>query len=1038
MKRNLTLISTFVLTVGVAFGQNIGVAAAKKQPNNKLELSTSEIKSTPAQSIEKAGGDIIWESGFEDAAEWISAGPVAVTQNNGWSIGNSVAISWAFGAGAMGTTGNFARFVNNDPTANTQVNDGPWTLTFDGTIDLTGVPVPHLEFDQFGARFVDNQEVQISLNGTDWVTVSSNNDIDALTAAGGSAYPRPMFRRFNIASYLTGDISNVRIRLFWDGGLNGGVMTYVTYGWFVDNIRIVEGYDNDVKMNYAFATLGSQQIQYTKIPSTQVTANSVVTFGSVFENAGASALDVYMDVTTTGYTGESNTVSVASLATDSLEVITANGFTIPATVGTYNFTYTLQNANPTTGVVASLDNASLVAGSGYENATVGVTGGSGSGLTVNITAGDNGVVTALEDATLVGGTGYSDDTDVATTTDGNGTDLTVDITVSTATGEVLSLAPIANGGELYESSLDVATTTAGAGTGLTLDITANDIEATSVSIANGGDEYADNAAATTTAITGTGSGLELDITVDPINAVTNFMLNDPGSSYIDNPTATTSAISGPGAGFVVDITTNAGEVIDAIIVDGGTGYAVGNAVIIDGGDDNAVINILAVDATGAIINATVVNGGAGYAVGDEVSVDGGDGDAVITIDAVDGGEITVVSVNQGGQDYLVGDMVTVTGGNGAAEVEIASVDEGGVITAVVINNAGTGYEVGDMINIDGGDDNAMILVEEVAGGEVLTVTIASAGSGYDVGDVVTIDAGNGDATIEILTVTEIGLENTADDSKVFPFEVTQKIMAVDTYNGNPNSFTGGFFGWAGASGDPGIGTLYEIFAPAQLERVLVGIVNLDAQSAADYVGNSIFCNLYRYNGTEFIPIAISLIHEIQANEFGSLVALQFEDPISLAAGDLILPVATFFDNAEVPIAFAGKSLDGSTLGLAGGDLIGLIGDDNGYTVDAPVVRLDFGTYLSIETSALEASKVVLYPNPASDNATIAYSLNTESTVTIEVRDLAGKLVYSSNEGQLAAGSHSMTISTASMADGMYTYSLVANGAQVTNKFVVKK
>jgi hypothetical protein len=252
--------------------------------------------------------------------------------------------------------------------------------------------------------------------------------------------------------------------------------------------------------------------------------------------------------------------------------------------------------------------------------------------------------------------------------------------------------------------------------------------------------------------------------------------------------------------------------------------------------------------------------------------------------------------------------------------------------------------------------------------------------------------------------------------------------------------SGGFFGWAGGAADPGIGTYYEIFEDVELERVLVGIVALDAQSAAEYVGNSLFCSLYKLNAGsgELQFEAISITHEIQSNEFGRLVALQFEEPISLQAGDLIAPIAGFFSGADVPIAFAGKTIAGSVVGLADGGLIGLAPDDNGVTVDAPVVRLDFGTYLNIDESALTASEVNLYPNPASNNATISFSLANESTVSVEVRDLAGKLIYSSNEGQLAAGSHELNLSTAAMAEGMYTYTLTSGDAQITKKFVVKK
>ncbi len=281
------------------------------------------------------------------------------------------------------------------------------------------------------------------------------------------------------------------------------------------------------------------------------------------------------------------------------------------------------------------------------------------------------------------------------------------------------------------------------------------------------------------------------------------------------------------------------------------------------------------------------------------------------------------------------------------------------------------------------------------------------------------------------------LANPENGEGVMPFEVTDKIMAVDVYDGTPASLTGGFIGWATPAGDPGIGTLFEIFNATNLERVQIGIANV--ATPADYAGNEIFCQLFKYNATtqEYDFVAISMSYNLQTADFGNLINLQFDQTIPLNAGDVILPIACFFESAAAPVAFAGFSLANTTIGLNGATLTTLASDD-GKVVEAPVVRLDFGQYLSIEESAIEASNVVLYPNPASTNATIAYSLNTESSVSIEVRDLAGKLVYSSEEGKLAAGSHNMTISTATLADGIYTYTLVANGAQVTNKFVVKK
>ena len=87
----------------------------------------------------------------------------------GWSIGTETN-SWNGGLdGDMGTEGNFARFKNGNTTD--FIEAGGFTFTYDGSIDLTGVPAPHLEFSQFGAIFFEVQSVEISTDGGDsWVS----------------------------------------------------------------------------------------------------------------------------------------------------------------------------------------------------------------------------------------------------------------------------------------------------------------------------------------------------------------------------------------------------------------------------------------------------------------------------------------------------------------------------------------------------------------------------------------------------------------------------------------------------------------------------------------------------------------------------------------------------------------------------------------------------------------------------------------------------------------------------------------------------
>jgi hypothetical protein len=330
----------------IAIGQSVLPVSKQKA---YAELATKMPKPLNSHAIQPKSGDTVWINQFENATEWTFDGPnTANPTNNGWSIGNDVSISWAFGqAGNMGTTGDFARFVNNDPTAGTEVQAGPWTLTYNGTIDLTGVPAPHLEFNQFGAKFADMQAVELSFDGgTTWVRVADNEDEELLTAGGGSVYDRPAFKRYNITTYVADAVANadpinaVQIRLFWDGGDNGGTMTYITYGWFVDDIRIVEGYNNDLTILSDDIFAGTLGIPYYYMPALQQTDMSFL--GAIKNNGAQDQNGVQLEVEV--LQGATNVATVASpgitLPVTALDTLQTSNFLPAGSPGdTYSLVY---------------------------------------------------------------------------------------------------------------------------------------------------------------------------------------------------------------------------------------------------------------------------------------------------------------------------------------------------------------------------------------------------------------------------------------------------------------------------------------------------------------------------------------------------------------------------------------------------------------------------------------------------------------------------------------------------------------------------
>ncbi len=344
------LLSAFVVAIGTTIAQNnlpglpVKNAAAEKPATEAVELKPENtIAVTPK-------GGAVWSDDFSEAGNWVAAGPVGANPPEfGWSIG-ATTNSWYTGFNAtMGTTGTFARFRNG--TTTTFVEDGPFTLTYDGTIDLTGVSVPHLEFFQYGARFITLQAVQISLDGITWVTVKDNDDIAPLTSTGGSVYPRPMFRRANLAPYLSGDISQVRVRLFWNGAQNGPAMNYIDYGWYIDDIQIVPGDENDMTLDRRFAYLTGQfGYMHTKVPVSQVPTNSSlkIEFRADVTNNGVETQNAYLNATTSGYAGDGTSKTVVSTQNDSLFIVGAPAYTVEPTVGVYNFTLTVMSDNELT------------------------------------------------------------------------------------------------------------------------------------------------------------------------------------------------------------------------------------------------------------------------------------------------------------------------------------------------------------------------------------------------------------------------------------------------------------------------------------------------------------------------------------------------------------------------------------------------------------------------------------------------------------------------------------------------------------------
>ena len=113
-----------------------------------------------------------------------------------------------------------------------------------------------------------------------------------------------------------------------------------------------------------------------------------------------------------------------------------------------------------------------------------------------------------------------------------------------------------------------------------------------------------------------------------------------------------------------------------------------------------------------------------------------------------------------------------------------------------------------------------------------------------------------------------------------------------------------------------------------------------------------------------------------------------------------------------------------------------------YTTEVPMVRFNLNPNASADVNVdeLEGANFTLLqnrPNPVDVMTTISYELNQADNVTLEVRDITGKLVYTEAFGQQPTGANSIDLNVDTYEAGIYTYTLVVGGERLTNRMIVK-
>ncbi|MBC8510521.1 MAG: T9SS type A sorting domain-containing protein [Cryomorphaceae bacterium] len=318
---------------------------------NELVVSDSQIFN-PIINNSSSSMNIIWESDFTDPTLWTLDNSGQNGGAYGWSIDGTVDGWWSTNGISSTSGGNYAELSNGDAQQASQMLNVTYTMTTALPIDIgaaIGSPNAVLSFEEYGARFNDLQEVQISLDGTTFTTIADNLNYSVLSQSGGAAYANPTAREITLAPYIQANTSSVWIRFSWttnypNSSTNPNV--WIAYGWYIDDVKVYESPANSITMTEEviggwwvnYLNTGGLGQDYTFNPIVQATANPYA-FEAVITNEGSveQQVQMYAEV----FDGSGNSVFNSSSTANTLlsienDTFLCNSFFTPSNLDIYS------------------------------------------------------------------------------------------------------------------------------------------------------------------------------------------------------------------------------------------------------------------------------------------------------------------------------------------------------------------------------------------------------------------------------------------------------------------------------------------------------------------------------------------------------------------------------------------------------------------------------------------------------------------------------------------------------------------------------
>lgn len=223
--------------------------------------------------------------------------------------------------------------------------------------------------------------------------------------------------------------------------------------------------------------------------------------------------------------------------------------------------------------------------------------------------------------------------------------------------------------------------------------------------------------------------------------------------------------------------------------------------------------------------------------------------------------------------------------------------------------------------------------------------------------------------------------------------------------------------------------------PAEVDSVLMVIHHFDPQPycfsncIADFHFGIVTEPWSETTITFYNPPAIA------ANPFYSFINLNWDDSLKIKEYNI---TETYRDWRDETVPNHGFEIYSTTVGCNNACVY--IG---GYTSDDTTNAGEYRPYLKIYENTIGIESMLAkqmglhcYPNPATNEATLEFSLDAMQNITVDLLDVTGRLL-STREYATTSGINKITFSLSDVNAGLYYYRLKTNSGKVSGKLMKK-